>query len=353
MFARRFARRVRTEAWAVGFATLLASGSAWATQFVVADATYTHSAQTTMDSHYRVVPASGTPSNWTSPVDYANGSAHVRLEVRTKPNTTTETCFQVCFEATQNYGCTDISKPYTTLGVYEWDTPFSRFYKPGPVPWEKGIVKVALLLKDTKNVKPAPENVGAATSALYMPTDVRVTVTIVSSGSTFLPPGGTVAADAGSPDAGQAADAAVIEAGTGGSDAAAAGASIDADASSASQADDASSSADVAAPAPMPDAAGPVELPPATGSGGSTGTPVAADAAAPIVTPPSHDTQDAAATPPPGPTGAPNLVGNGGSVSASGCGVIGGDAPVNGWGLACAMAIALAVRLRRRSPGRR
>jgi hypothetical protein len=197
--------RIRPAMLNLGLATMMGSlcfpvAAAHAAQFVVADATYTHSAQTTTDSHYRVNPAAGTPANWTSPVDYANGSAHVRLEVKTKPNTTTQTCFQVCFEATQNYGCTDISKPYTTTGVYEWDTPFSRFFTPGPVPWERGILKVALLLKDTKNVKPAPENVGAATSALYMPTDVRVTVTIISSGSIFQPPAGTpptIGADAG------------------------------------------------------------------------------------------------------------------------------------------------------------
>ncbi|MEO5769974.1 MAG: hypothetical protein ABIS92_16590 [Polyangia bacterium] len=181
--------------------TVLTTGrSAQAVQIVVADVVYTHSATTTMDSHYRVSPAAGTPKNLVSPADYSNGSAHVRLEVKTKPNTTTDTCFQVCFEATQNYGCVDISKPYKTTGLYEWDTPFSRFYKPGPIPWDKGIVKVALLLKDTKNVKVAPENVGAATSALYMPTDLHVIVTLVAAGSTYVPAGGIAMLDGGSGD---------------------------------------------------------------------------------------------------------------------------------------------------------
>jgi hypothetical protein len=195
-------------------ATVLTAASAHAAQFVATDVRYVHSAQTTTDSHYRVNPSAETPASWTAPVDYASGSAHVRLEVFSKPNTTTQTCFQVCFEATTNYGCTDISKPYTTLGVYEWDTPFSRFFTPGPVSWNTGVRRVALLLKDTMNGKPAPENVGAATSALYMPTDVRVTVTIVSPGSVYQPPAGgpATSSDAGTPptpraDAGASSDA--------------------------------------------------------------------------------------------------------------------------------------------------
>lgn len=57
------------------------------------------------------------------------------------------------------------------------------------VDWTKAVNKVALILKDDKNAKPAPENVGATRSALFMPTRVRVTVTVVSPGSTYVPPG--------------------------------------------------------------------------------------------------------------------------------------------------------------------
>ena len=46
------------------------------------------------------------------------------------------------------------------------------------LPWPSmtGLGRIALILKDTMNGKPAPENVGEETSRLYMPTEVRVTV---------------------------------------------------------------------------------------------------------------------------------------------------------------------------------
>jgi hypothetical protein len=160
---------------------------AHAEQVVVADVAYTHSAQTTKDSHYRVKPTPETPANWQSPVSYEKGSVHVRLEVKTKPSAT-PTRFQICFEMKQNYCCTDQAPVYTKTGVYEWDTDVEKLWRPGPVDFTKGIVDSALILKDTNNVKPAPENVGEATSALYMPSDVAVTVTLVSSGAVFQPP---------------------------------------------------------------------------------------------------------------------------------------------------------------------
>src|SRR5882672_1570356 len=76
-------------------------------EFVVVDATYTHTAQTTTDSHYRVKPPANTPTNWASPIDYASGDAWVRLEVKTKPAGNTPTRFQICFELAVNYACTD------------------------------------------------------------------------------------------------------------------------------------------------------------------------------------------------------------------------------------------------------
>jgi hypothetical protein len=189
---------------AVLVAAVCASRAAHA-EFVVVDATYTHSAQTTKDSHFRVQPPAGTPSNWTSPVDYASGEAWVRLEVKTKPTGDTPTKYQVCFELAVNYACTDQAPTYTKPGVYTWGTQFSKFYLGGPVDWSKGIRQVALILKDTNNVKPAPENVGDTVSARYMPTDLHVTVTLVPKGETYVPPAG---GDAGSKVDAAAADAA-------------------------------------------------------------------------------------------------------------------------------------------------
>lgn len=191
----RFGKQVRMRT-ALLCLSLLAT-TAFAAQVVVTDVTYTHSAQTTSDSHYIVLPRAGTPSNWASPVDYAHGTAVVRLEVFTKPSAT-PTRFQICFEGSPSYACTNQAPAYTTTGVYTWTTPFPNFFQYSSVNWSQGVRDVALILKDTNNGKPAPENVGATESAKYMPTDLRVTVTLVSPGSTYVDP--TV--DAGTPDAG-------------------------------------------------------------------------------------------------------------------------------------------------------
>ncbi len=195
----------------VSLVVVLLSLPAAADQFVVTEVTYTHGPATTTDSHYRVAPSATTPANWVAPLDYSHGTAVVRLEVFTKPSAR-PTRFQICFEATPSYACTDQAPAYTTTGVYTWTTSFPNFYQYSQVDWTKGVRTVALILKDTNNVKPAPENVGATESAFYMPTDLRVTVTIVSPGGTYVPPAAPDAGvDAGAVDAG--ADAGLLDAG--------------------------------------------------------------------------------------------------------------------------------------------
>lgn len=230
----------------LAFGSLLSASAARAEQFVLTDVSYTHSTDTTKDSHYHVVPLPGTPKSWASPVDYSKGSAYVRVEIKTKPPGGAPTRFQICFEGTPAYACTAQSKTYMTTGVQEWTTPFSEFYQGNGVgvDWSKGVAKVALILKDDKNGKPAPENVDAAVVAQYMPTDLHVVVGIVSAGATFkLPP------DAGVPDAGSS-DAGSTDAGrtdAGASDAGSttvADARVDGGADAPSQSADASSAID-------------------------------------------------------------------------------------------------------------
>lgn len=182
------------------FPALLVAGSlfvstARAEQFIVTDVSYTHSKDTTSDSHYRVAPQTGSPSNWKSPIDYTAGSVHVLLEVKTKPAGDTPTKFQICFEGSPGYGCTDQSPTYTKTGTYEWTTKFSAFYLGNGGPdWSKGVSKVALILKDTANNKPQGD-------PKYVPTDLRVQVAVISGGASFAPP--VEPRDAGSGDAAQ------------------------------------------------------------------------------------------------------------------------------------------------------
>lgn len=190
---------------ALGVLSWLATSEARAEQFIVTDVTYTHSADTTSDSHYRVSPLAGTPTNWRSPIDYASGSVRVHLEVKTKPSDT-QTRFQVCFEAMPSYGCTDQSPVYTKTGTYEWTTKFEDFYYGGEVDWSKGVSKIALILKDANNNKPQGD-------PKFVPTDLRVEVALLTSGASYVPPardggaGDAGVADAGRSDASAAGDA--------------------------------------------------------------------------------------------------------------------------------------------------
>lgn len=209
----------------LAFSAFFAAPTAQAQQVVVTDVTYEHSATTTTDSHYRVDPSPETPDDLTTPIDYASGTAHVRLEVFTKPSAEA-TRFQICFEARPTYACTGQAPPYTATGVYTWATPFSSFYQGDMVDWTMGTGRIALILKDTMNGKPSPENVGTETSALFMPTMLRVTVTFVAPGGTYVDPtlvedAGVAMTDAAVPDTGpppmaDSGEPPVADTGTGG-----------------------------------------------------------------------------------------------------------------------------------------
>jgi hypothetical protein len=184
-------------------AVLTCTSAAAAAQAVVLDSHWVHTADLA-DSHYRQAPIAGAPTNWVAPVNYASGSAWVHLEVLTKP-TDEPTKFQVCFEGTPSYGCTNQSTAYTTTGTLEWETPFTSFYIPPneSVDWTKGAKNIAVILKDTMNGKPSAGNVGATQAARFTPTEVRVVVTLVSPGGTYVkpPPYNPTTPDAGAADA--------------------------------------------------------------------------------------------------------------------------------------------------------
>jgi hypothetical protein len=164
----------------------LSSTPASAEQFVAVDVTYTHSAETTKDSHYFVKPSAATPSNWRSPVNYAGGSVYMHFEVYTKPSNE-PTVWVICFIGSPSYACTDTGA-HTTTGVYEKNVKLPDIWQYGQVDWSKPITQIPIILKDDANVKVAPENVGAARSALFMPTKLRAVITIVSAGGTYVPP---------------------------------------------------------------------------------------------------------------------------------------------------------------------
>jgi MYXO-CTERM domain-containing protein len=169
-------------------AACLWSAPVRAEQVVVFDQTWVHTPDLP-DSHFRMPPGGDAPADWTSPIDYSQGSAWVYLEVHTKP-TEQETKFQVCFEATPTYACTLQSPTYTDVGTYEWESTFDQFWSPPGefVDWTMGVNNIACILKDTMNGKPSADNVGPEVAALYTPTEVRLVVTLVEAGSVYEPP---------------------------------------------------------------------------------------------------------------------------------------------------------------------
>ncbi|MDB4975023.1 MAG: hypothetical protein JWN48_3364 [Myxococcaceae bacterium] len=241
------------------------AASARAEQFTIADVSWTHSKDTTVDSHYHVNPSAETPTNLKTPVDWTKGSVHMVLDVKTKPPGDTPTKFQVCFEGSPLYVCAAQSPTWTKTGQLVWSDKVSNFYQgtDGLTPpklvgidYTKPIKSVALILKDTMNNKPQGD-------PKYVPTDLHIEVVWLSEGATYVPP--HAEADAGAADPGSKADAgkgpvAAADAAAG-SDAAPSATGPDASTSTAS-----GTSRDAASSSPRADAASGSKL-------GDAGTP--------------------------------------------------------------------------------
>src|SRR3954466_9261695 len=88
-----------------GLTLLLASSVGRAQQFVVFDATFTFTKEDADNSkpsksHYYVTGKmlnAERPKDWTGPVDYRNGTVHIRLEVLEKPDGGAPTTWTLCY----------------------------------------------------------------------------------------------------------------------------------------------------------------------------------------------------------------------------------------------------------------
>jgi hypothetical protein len=165
-----------------------------AEQFVLVDLTYEATAQNTMDSHFVANTATNIPKNLKTPIDYATGTAYVRFEVLSKPSAV-KTLYNICFYNPSNYACMGYPPAYTATGVYNFSGAFSTFWQGDVMDWTMGINHVELVLKDEKEVK-------VQGNAMFYPYKTHITITIVSPGSTYVPPGGMPAAGTGASGAG-------------------------------------------------------------------------------------------------------------------------------------------------------
>jgi hypothetical protein len=171
-------------------------------QFVIADATFTATAQNTMQSQYPIAPLPAAPANWKSPVDFSNGTMYVRYEVLEKPSDAT-TYGNICFEQGKTLTCQGYPPPYTSEGVYMNNAKLPTFWQYGMIDWTKKIDRVYVVLKDDKMTI-------VQGNAMFYPTKLHVTVTVVAPGKTYVMPPPThddSDADAGAPPAKPTRDA--------------------------------------------------------------------------------------------------------------------------------------------------
>ena len=167
-----------------------------AEQFVLFDVTFSYTKSDADNSkpsksHYYVkdpVLNVNRPRDWTSPVDYRNGTVHVRLEVLEKPAGGAPTTWTLCYIPNKgqgnNYGCTGTGI-YKEKGVYDKDIPMTSWWENQSIIWSEGIKQMDLVIKDDSGGSGHAHK--RADHENYFPTKVRITMVQVSAGSTYDP----------------------------------------------------------------------------------------------------------------------------------------------------------------------
>jgi len=175
-----------------GTALIAMPDPARADQFVLFDVTFTFTKEDAENSkpsksHYYVkgdLINPDRPKDWTAPVDYRNGTVHIRTEVLEKPEGGQPTTWSLCYIPNKGqkngYGCTTTGV-YKEKGVYEQDVSMKSFWENDSIIWSEGVKQMDLVLKDDKNLhahkRPDPEK--------FFPTKVRITMVQVAAGAKY------------------------------------------------------------------------------------------------------------------------------------------------------------------------
>jgi hypothetical protein len=165
-----------------------------ADQFVLFDETFTFTKEDADNSkpsksHYYVKGDKlnkDRPRDWTAPVDYRNGTVHIRTEVIEKPAGGESTTWTLCYIPNKGqgngYGCTGTDL-YRETGVYDKDVSMKSFWQNDAIVWTEGIKQMDLVIKD---------NSGGSGHAhkrkdheKFFPTKMRITMIQVSAGSKY------------------------------------------------------------------------------------------------------------------------------------------------------------------------
>ncbi|SFI47382.1 hypothetical protein [Planctomicrobium piriforme] len=172
---------------------LCLSGVTQAEQFVLFDTTFTltkEDADKTKSHYYLKDDALNPerPKDWTSPIDYRNGTVHIRMEVLEKPKGNEATTWSLCYipykGQKNNYGCTG-SPTYKKPGVYEMDVPMTKFWENDSIIWTEGIKEMHLVVKDTSGG--AGHAHKRADHEKFFPLKIRITMVQVSAGAKYDP----------------------------------------------------------------------------------------------------------------------------------------------------------------------
>lgn len=173
-------------------ASVVATASA--EQFVLFDEVFTFEEKDAVptQSHLMVNAAKfgkETPKDWTQPVDYRNGTIHIRFEVLEKPPGDTPTFWSLCYIPVKgqknNYGCAS-SPTYTTTGVFEKNEDMTKFWENDSIIWTEGIKMMTLVIKAAKVPGKNHAHLQPDLSKFF-PTKIHVTMVQVSKGGTYDP----------------------------------------------------------------------------------------------------------------------------------------------------------------------
>ena len=167
-----------------------------ADQFVLFDVTFTYTKEDADNSkpsksHYYVKGDrlnANRPKDWTSPIDYRNGTVHIRLEVLEKPPGGAPTTWTLCYIPNKGqgngYGCTGTGV-YREKGVYERDVPMTSLWENDSIIWSEGIKQMDLVIKDDSGGGGHAHK--RADHEKFFPTKVRITMVQVSAGAKYEP----------------------------------------------------------------------------------------------------------------------------------------------------------------------
>jgi len=175
---------------------VMMSSQATAEQFVLFDVTFSYTKDDAdhskpNKSHYYVKDKlinPDRPGDWTAPVDYRNGTVHIRTEVIDKPPGGAPTTWSICYIPNKGkgngYGCTG-TVVYRDKGVYEQDVSMKKFWENDSIIWSEGIKQMDLVIKDDSGGKGHAHK--RADHEKFFPTKMRITLIQVSAGSKYDP----------------------------------------------------------------------------------------------------------------------------------------------------------------------